>query len=449
MFLTFHGAAHEVTGSCYLLETKGARILIDFGMFQGSDFNEGKNHDVLPFDPKTIDAVLVTHAHLDHTGRIPRLAREGFKGKIFSTKPTLELARLIWEDAFSIMTYNNKKFQSPILYNEDDIARAVSQCTGVAYREEVVVAPGIKAVFKDAGHIFGSSFIEVTAEGKTVIFSGDLGNSNVPILRETDQLGRADVLLIESTYGDRRHEGRRESRNLFLSLIKEGVARGGTIMVPAFSIERIQEMLYDLYHMNEEGTLPRIPIFLDSPLAIHAMPIYKKYPEYYDYEAAALFRAGEDFFDFPNLTLTTSRDESKSINEITGPKMIIAGAGMMNGGRIVHHAYRYLSDPKSTLLFTGYQAQHTLGRRLYEGAETVQIFHETIPVRCTVKAIGGLSAHADQEKLVSWVRGAEALPKKVYCVHGEPTSATTLGHRLRDELGLSVFIPDRAERVEI
>ncbi len=449
MFLTFYGAAHEVTGSCFLLETNGARLLIDFGMFQGSDFNEGKNHDKLPFDPKTIDAVLVTHAHLDHTGRIPRLVREGFTGKIFLTEATGELARLVWEDAYHIMLYNNQKFQSPILYNEEDIKRAVDQCQGVPYRKEVEIARMVTAVFKDAGHIFGSSFIEITAEGKTIAFSGDLGNSNVPILQETDQLGRADVLLVESTYGDRLHEGRKESRELLLSLMKEGVARGGTIMVPAFSIERIQEMLYDLYHMSEAGLLPRIPIFLDSPLAINAMAVYKKYPEYYDVEAKELFQAGEDFFQFPNLTLTLSREESKSINNVMGPKMIIAGAGMMTGGRILHHAYRYLSDPKSTLIITGYQAEHTLGRRLYEGAETVQVFRDTIPVRCTIKAIGGLSAHADQEKLVSWVRGAEALPKKIYCIHGEPTSSTALAHRFRDELAVPSFIPEAGERVEI
>jgi len=432
------------------VEIKDRKILVDCGMFQGSNFNEAKNLDDFLFNPREIDALLVTHAHLDHIGRIPKLVKDGFKGKIYMTKATRELALLIWEDAYSIMEYEHKKFQSPILYDEDDIAAAFKLCSGLDYYQPVDLGVGAQAVWKDAGHIFGSAFIEVEAEGKKIVFSGDIGNSNVPILRETDQMSEADILVCESTYGDREHESRRESLDLILNLIKEGSARGGAIMFPAFSLERTQEFIYDLHEMTKgEKTLPRMPIFLDSPLAIKAIPVYRKYPEYYDRQAKMLRDAGDDFFKFPQLEITSTPEQSKHINSVPPPKMIIAGAGMMNGGRILHHAFRYLSDPKSTLVIVGYQAEGTLGRQLYEGAERVRIFGQEIEVKCTVKAIGGLSAHADQPKLLSWVRGAKSLPKKVYCVHGEPHAATELGHRLRDELGIKTYIPDFGETVEI
>lgn len=449
MKISFFGAAHEVTGSCFLLETEEKNILVDCGMFQGSNFNEARNHDTFPFDPNDLDAVFVTHAHADHTGRIPKLVRDGFNGPMYMTKATAELARIIWEDAHSIMVADEEKFQTPVLYDATDIERAVGQCQGVDYRTPVDFGGGVKAVWKDAGHIFGAAFIEVTAHGKTVVFSGDIGNTDVPILRDTDRLGKVDILLAESTYGDRQHETRRESIDLILGLIKEGCDRGGTILLPAFSIERTQELLYDLNTMSEEGRLPKMPIFLDSPMAINALDVYRRYPEYYDRQAYCLHQTGKDFFQFPQLHTTRSREESKHINQVPAPKMIIAGAGMMNGGRIVHHAYRYLSDPKSTLIIVGYQAQGTLGRRLYEGAERVRIFGEQIPVRCTVKAIGGLSAHADQEKMVSWIRNAEQVPEKIYCVHGESHAATALAHRYRDEFGVIALVPEYGEVVEI
>ncbi len=449
MQLTFLGAAHEVTGSCYLLETKGKRILIDCGMWQGSDFNEGKNFDPFLFDPATLDAVLITHAHLDHTGRIPKLVKEGFKGKIYATKATCELAKIVWQDAYGIMEYDHRKFQSPILYSPDDIETASARCSGVNYSEPQDLGDGISAVWKDAGHIFGAAFIEVTAQNKTVVFSGDIGNVGMPILRETDPLGRPDVLLCESTYGDRAQEPPAERDRILLQLLTEAAKRGGTIMVPSFSIERTQEFIYRLHGFFEAHRLPDMPIFLDSPMAIAAIEVFKKYPEYYDREAAKLHMMGDDFLSLPRLHLTTSKEESKAINNVRGPKMIIAGAGMMNGGRILHHAHRYLPDRNSTLLIIGYQSQGTLGRRLYEGAETVTIFGDVIQVFCTVKAIGGLSAHGDQDKLVSWIRGAEKIPERVYCVHGEPHAATALAHRLRDDLHIKTFVPERGETVEI
>lgn len=450
MYTTFFGAAHEVTGSCHLIETHTKKILFDCGMFQGGDFNEAKNHDPFPFDPAMIDAVCVSHAHLDHTGRIPKLVKEGFRGAIYGTKATCEFMRLIWNDAYKIMAHEYKKFGSPILYDEADIETAIARCRGVSYHETVTIDNDITVVFKDAGHIFGSSFIELSAEGKKIAFSGDIGNKNVPILRETEPLPALDVLLCESTYGDRVHETEEERKRILLKVISEGVARGGTIMMPAFSLERTQEILYMLDELSEKDeTLPKIPIFLDSPMAIDALETYKKYKEYYDEDACKKVMRGNDFLNFPELRITRSVDESKEINDVPGPKMVIAGAGMMNGGRILHHALRYLSDPASTLILVGYQADGTLGRRLYEGATSVQIFRQRIPVRCTVKAIGALSAHADQSKLIDWIGSGSTLPKQIYFVHGESHAATELAHRVRDRYGVQTYVPIYGERCEV
>ncbi len=449
MHIQFCGANREVTGSCHLLDTGTKKILVDCGMYQGSDFNEGKNHDNFPFDAREIDVLLVTHAHLDHVGRIPKLIKDGFTGHIFMTKATCELATLIWEDAYRIMFYNHRKFESPILYNEEDIARAKAQCKGIDYNQKINLGEGIHAVWKDAGHIFGSAFIEVTAGGKTIGFSGDIGNEDVPILRDTEKLGDIDVLLCESTYGNRIHESVDVRRQIILDLIKDGARKGGTIMVPAFSLERTQEFLYELNKLSEyDRDLPNIPIFVDSPLAINATKIYKKYPTYYDAEAKELHDAGDDFLQFPRLEMTYSKRDSHKINHIPGPKMVIAGAGMMNGGRILHHALRYLDDPNSTLIIVGYQAKGTLGRKLYNGAKQVNIFKQDINVRCTIQAIGALSAHGDQKKLVNWVGTAKDL-KQVYCIHGESRGVSSLAQKITDIHGIETYVPEYNEKIEL
>jgi len=451
MKVTFFGAAHQVTGSCHLIETKTKRILFDCGMFQGGNYNEGRNADAFPFDPSELDAVFVSHAHADHSGRVPKLIRDGYAGAVYMTKGTRELAKIIWDDSLSIMRYDNEKFQRPILFDEHDIDEAYGCCDGVDYHQKIDLGDGVTALFKDAGHIFGSSFIELHADGKTLAYSGDLGNKNAPIVRPTEMLGEIDVLLIESTYGDRLHEPEGHRKQLLLDIVKKGIANGGVIMMPAFSIERTQEILYDLDQLKEhDKTLPNLPIYLDSPMAIKAGKVYKEFPEYYDEEAAQQYKMGDDFLHFDGLEVTPSREDSKRINHSPNPKMIIAGAGMMNGGRILHHAKRYLPDPASLLVLVGYQAQGTLGRRLYEGAEEVEIHGDRIPVRATVTAIGALSAHADQDKLVDWVRSAKKTPAKVYCVHGEPHASTELAHRLKKEIsGLEAFVPEEGETVEI
>jgi len=450
MFIQFFGAAGEVTGSCHLLETVKSKFLVDCGMFQGSNFNEGKNHDPFSFDPKEIKAVFVTHAHLDHIGRIPKLVREGFAGHIYMTKATVDLARLIWEDAYKIMEEEQEKYGLPVLYSTADLAAASAQCRGVNYDESLVLPGGINVVWKDAGHIFGSAFIEIEAEEKRVVFSGDIGNEHVPILKDTAKLSGADLLVCESTYGDRLHEDIDTRRSLILNLIRDGIRRKGTIMVPAFSLERTQEFLYELNKLSEyDHTLPSFPIYLDSPLAINAIKVFNQYPEYYDEEAERFHASGDNFLEFPNLKITYTKEESKTINNVRGPKMVIAGAGMMNGGRIIHHAFRYLSDPGSTLIIVGFQAQGTLGRKLYEGAKEVSIFGEKIKVNCAIKSIGAMSAHGDQTKLLKWVGEAESLPKKIYCVHGEPPAATALVKCFAEKLGVNSFVAKFEKRVEI
>lgn len=450
MHIQFCGANREVTGSCHLLETGGKKILVDCGMFQGGDFSESKNFDEFPFDPASIDVMILTHAHLDHVGRIPKLVKEGFTGKIYCTKATVPLAQIVMEDAARIMFYNNKKFDAPILYTEEEATAAVSQFEGIDYRQSIEVLPGISAVWKDAGHIFGSAFIEVQAEGKTIVFSGDIGNTDAPIIKDTEDLENVDVLVVESTYGDRLHEERALARKKLHELIKDTCKKGGVIMVPAFSIERTQEILHDLNHMVEEDkSLPNFPIYLDSPMAINVTRVFEQFPEYYDAEAVAHIKEGDNFLHFDTLIPTYTRDQSIAINEAPTPKMIIAGAGMMNGGRILHHAQRYLPDPKSVLVIVGYQADGSLGRKLYEGSKSVTIFKHPVPVNATVKAIGGMSAHADQQKLIDWIGTAKKAPKQVFCVHGEPNAATTLAHKLRDTYSAEALVPEYGERIEI
>lgn len=450
MHIQFCGANREVTGSCHLLEVDGKQILVDCGMFQGGEFSTEQNFQDFPFNPAEIDVMLLTHAHLDHVGRIPKLVKEGFAGTIFCTKATVPLAQIVMEDAARIMMYNNRKFDTPILYSEEEANAAVDQFEGIDYHERVEFLPGMFATWKDAGHIFGSAFIEVEAGGKRIVFSGDIGNTDAPIIKDTEDMGECDVLVIESTYGDRLHEERAVAREMLHKLIKDTCKSGGVIMIPAFSIERTQEILHDLNHMVEEDSdLPHFPIYLDSPMAINVTRVFEQFPEYYDTEAKAHVKAGDNFLSFPTLVPTYTKEQSMEINSAASPKMIIAGAGMMNGGRILHHAHRYLSDSNSVLVIVGYQAEGSLGRKLYEGAKTVKIFNDPVDVHARVKAIGGMSAHGDQQKLLDWVATAPSAPKQVFCVHGEPSAATTLAHKIRDEYGSECFVPEFGERVEL
>lgn len=448
MFLSFHGAAQEVTGSCFLLKAndgtgKEHRLLIDCGMFQGERLCGSKNFQPFGFDPSSVEAVFVTHPHADHTGRLPKLIKEGFKGTITMTEPCLALTRIVLEDAHHIMTENAKRCADPVLYGHEDLDTLIARCKSVAYHEQLTVAPGITVMFHDAGHVLGSAFISIEAEGKRLIFSGDIGNDNVPILPKTEAISTADVVVCESTYGHRVHEPHAERSIKLREAIEYTIQNKGVLMIPSFSIERTQELLYELDQLLQKTLKTNIPIFLDSPLAIHATEIYREFKAYLRFDAPLLDQPDRDFFSFPNLRETLTTEESKAINDVKAPKVIIAGSGMMSGGRIMHHLMRYLKDKNSTLLIIGYQADGTLGRRIYEGAKKVTIYGETVPVNAHVSAIGAFSAHGDMNKLTRWLHPTDgAIPEKIFLVHGDPQTKEVFATHLRHELRTDVVIPE-------
>ena len=449
MNISFYGATREVTGSCYLIETKRARVLIDCGMFQGSSYADAKNFRDFEFDPKTIDAVAITHGHLDHVGRLPKLVKEQFSGRIYATPPTRDIAKVVMENTVTIMRDDERRESRPMLYGDADVEKTMTHFRAADYSRWVRVGD-VRFRFRDAGHVFGSAFIEVEEiGGARATFSGDLGNRDAPFLRPTAQAGTADVIMIESTYGNRIHEDLGTSMKTFEDAIIGTAKKQGTLLIPAFAVERTQDLLYRIHTLKKAKRLPNIDVYLDSPMGIRISEIVKKYPQYYDREAFQKVVIGEDMFNFPGLHTTMTRDESKVINLSPKPKVIIAGAGMMNGGRILHHLVRYLSDPKTTVLIVGYQANGTLGRRLYSGEKTVEVLNERVHVKAKILPIGAYSAHADQKKLITWLAEAQTPPGRVFCTHGEEAAAAALASRITEELHIRADVPRVGETVEI
>ncbi|MFC1703076.1 MBL fold metallo-hydrolase, partial [Patescibacteria group bacterium] len=438
----------EVSGSCTLLEYGGTRVLVDCGMIQGGNNSYQRNLEKFPFDPASLDVVLLTHAHIDHTGRIPKLIKEGFDGRVFATQPTRLLSLYMWRDAAHVMKDDARRHGRERLYTGQDVIKAYEHVHGVKYGTKVKISDGISVKFHDAGHIFGSSFIEMTVGKKQIIFSGDVGNDEVPILRPTENLSNPDIVVMESTYGDRMHEdsGTRYARlkKALLNTIEDK----GVLLIPAFSLERTQEILYELNLMVEHKEVPSVPVFLDSPLAIKILPIYHQFTDYYDTDAKQLKASGDDFFKFPGLEITKKGAESEAIHDVPPPKVIIAGSGMMHGGRIMHHLVDYLNNPKTTVLVVGFQSAGTLGRAVVEGAQKVHIDGEEIAVRASVDVIRAYSAHADQEKLLRWLVSGKKLPKRVYLNHGESHSAEVLADRIDELFGIETVIPNFGETYE-
>ncbi|MGH9474410.1 MAG: MBL fold metallo-hydrolase [Terriglobales bacterium] len=458
MHLSFHGAAGDVTGSCHLLEACGRHILIDCGMFQGSRRLAEENADDFGFDPAAVDCLLLTHAHLDHCGRIPLLVKRGFRGQIFSTAATRELAALVLQDAAGLQQEEAERHHTEPLYGPEEVAVAAQQFQGgLQYGATVELAPGLSVSCQDAGHILGSASIIIEAmEGgsrQRLVFSGDLGPGQAataadkPILNPPAPAPAADVIVMESTYGDRNHRSHADSIAEFRAAIRATLAGGGNVVIPTFALERAQDLLCYLRDMLEAGELaPATPVYLDSPMAISATEIFERHRESVKPALARELAAGKDPFALPGLQMTRTRQQSVGINSARGA-IIMAGSGMATGGRILHHLLHHLGDARNAVVFVGYAAQGTPARLIIDGAKSVSILGEPVTVRAAVHTIGGFSAHAGHDELVAWAAGG-GKACQIYLVHGEPPAAQALAAALGQQ-GLKAAIPALGDRVEL
>ena len=458
MKITFYGGAGWVTGANYLLEGNNKRILIDCGLFQGSKYADDLNYQPFGYDPKTIDCVFVTHSHIDHIGRLPKLFKEGFRGVVYATSATRDLIEVALPDNLEHITREAKENGHEPLYEKKDVAGLIALIKGVDYRQMLDLGGGppngetsISAILHDAGHILGSAFIEFSWDQKKLIFSGDLGNPPTPLLQPTEFIHDADYIVIESAYGDRTHEDRTERRTKLAEIIADTIHQKGVLMIPSFSLERTQELLYELNELHEKKEIPQVPIFVDSPLAIKMTAVYQKHHEYFNQHTSYLINSGDDVFAFPGLRMTDSVQESKAINDVPPPKVIIAGSGMSQGGRILHHEHRYLPDPNSTILMVGYQVQGSRGRKILKGEPQVSIFGEIVPIRCRVMALQSYSAHADQPTLLHWLAEANSKNhlKRVFVVQGEERVAKTLAAVAHERLGIEAIVPVPGQSEEL
>lgn len=456
--LSFFGGAQNVTGSQYLLEANNIRLLVDCGLYQERELKY-RNWEPFPFPPSSLDAVLLTHAHIDHCGLIPKLVREGFRGRIYCTTATSEIVQIMLMDAahlqeedaeFKRRRHEREKRRGPFpevpLYTVDDARASFPFFTPVNYRESVPLGDGVKATFRDAGHVLGSSVIVVTVtqngESRTVLFSGDMGRFNRPILKDPAIFSQTDYLVVESTYGDRTHEAPADVTDGLAEIINSTWEKGGNIIVPTFALQRSQVILY---HMNEllmENRIPHLLVFLDSPMAISITEVFKRHSELFDKETSQLMHHNKSPFDFPGLKMVQTVDESKALNHIKGTIMILAGSGMCTGGRIKHHLVTNISRRESTILFVGYQASGTLGRLIVDGAKRVRILGQYYPVRARIAQLQGFSAHADRNELLQWLSNLESAPRRVFIVHGETEAVKQFGQFLRKNTGWEIAMPE-------
>jgi metallo-beta-lactamase family protein len=457
--LNFFGAAQNVTGSCYLIEVNSSRILVDCGLYQERKFKP-RNYADFPVPANTIDAVLLTHAHLDHCGRLPKLVKEGFKGKIIATPATAEIAAVILRDSahlqeedikYKIKRHKKQGKKSPYpyepLYTTEDAEATIPLFVHSKYDTPITVGEGITAAFHEAGHIFGSTMIKVIVEqdgeSRSILFSGDVGRENLPIIEDPTQFNEADYVLIESTYGDRVHGEVASIPGELERVINETVQAGGNIIIPSFAVERTQELLYHLIGLLDEGRIPNLPVFVDSPMAIKVTEIFRKHPELFDDEA----QAQGDPLKLPGLAFTRTVDESKAIAKQQGSSIIIAGSGMCTGGRVKHHLKHNIDRPESTVLFVGYQAVGTLGRIILDGIEEVRLFGEMYPCKARIERISGFSAHADQNELVEWISSLKNPPRKVFITHGEETAAATFRDFLAEKTSWDCMVAEYEQEV--
>jgi len=458
MKLQFLGANRQVTGSRYLLRACGKNILVDCGLFQERKF-QSRNWDQSPIPPSEVDVLLLTHAHLDHCGLIPKFVREGFRGDILATPPTIDLARIVWEDSARIQVedaaYKERRhkregrrgpFPNKPLYTPDDAQFAMKQLKLVEYDKEIQLGEGLSVIYRDAGHIIGSAMLEVFArEGgidQKIVFSGDVGMTERPLLRDPHEIHEADFIVMESTYGDRDHKDIGKEADVLERVVNETIERGGNLIIPTFAIDRAQEILYTFSELAYAKRIPKITVFFDSPMAIKATEIYKRYKHLLDDETHALLKAGEHPFQFPGLHFVRTPAESISINSKGGSSVILAGSGMCTGGRVKHHLRRNIGRPESTILFAGYQAPGTLGRRILQGDPNVRIHGRDYTVRAKLEELNGLSAHADRKGLMNWLSSFKSPPKTLFLTHGEAKAAQSLAEHVRSILGWEVEVPE-------
>ncbi len=464
MKITFFGAARGVTGSCHMVEACGKKFLVDCGMFQGTLTEQLLNYDAFPFNISEIDFILLTHAHIDHSGRIPKLYREGYKNPIYATKATCDLLTIMLPDSGHIQEKEiewvnrkrlraGKKPTNP-LYTAEDGVNANKLFEVVDYDQKIKVGEGLEFRMVDAGHMLGSAIVEVwaTEDGKVVktVFSGDLGNSDMPIIKNPEIVEDADYMVLESTYGGRFHGKIEDQSAQLLSIIIDTIERGGNVVIPSFAVGRTQEMLYEINKYvdsndNKINKLKNIPVYVDSPLAVNATKIFEKNPDCYNEDALKYLLKGDDPLNFKNLHFITSAEDSKAINENQTPKIIISASGMCEAGRIKHHLKHNLWRADSTILFVGYQAEGTLGRRLVSGEKLVKIFGEEIGVNAKIENLDAFSGHADQAGLIRWVDTFKGKPKKIFLVHGEYTGQLELQNEIQKVFNIESLIPERNE----
>jgi metallo-beta-lactamase family protein len=446
--ITFCGGTGSVTGANFLLEIDGKKFLVDCGLTQGDSMNDKINWVPFIYDPKEIDILFITHAHIDHLGRVPKIIHDGFRGKIYSTEPTRGLAGPMLEDTAGILSKNTNLGLDKI-YTEENSKIALSLWQGFKYYETIKISDNVEVSFLNAGHILGSAMIQFVYNGKKIVFTGDLGNSPSPLLPDTDKVTDADYLIMESVYGDRNHESRADRRKFLEQTIEDNYKRKGTLIIPTFSLERSQELLFELDALVRNNRIPIMPIFFDSPLAIRLTEVFKQYKEYFNAEAQKAISPGKYLFDFPGLHSTLQSEESKKIGAVPDPKIVIAGSGMSTGGRIVHHERHYLPNPNNTLLLTGYQSVGTPGRLIREGMKVVRISGEDVQVRAHIVTISGYSGHKDSDGLLTFVEDMQDKVKKVFVVMGEPKSSMFLVQKLRDNLGINAYAPEQGSNVII
>jgi len=438
-----------VTGSNFMLDTGKLALLIDCGLVQGDKFADEINRKDFAYDPANVDVLLVTHAHADHIGRIPKLVRDGFRGKIYSTRPTKDLAQIMFDDALHIMEYESKRDDQKPIYSQVDIDLALSLWSTHDYHDVIELGDDVKATFTDAGHILGSGMVNLTRDGKKVVFTGDIGNIPQPLLDRPELPKDYDYMVMESVYGDRVHEEVEERTAILKHHIQETIKKQGTLIIPAFSLERTQGILFEINNMIESGEVEPIKTFLDSPLAIRVTDVYRNSHDYLKKEVQEQIKNGDDIFSFEGLSFTETMKESSQIAHFGGPKIIIAGSGMSHGGRVRQHEKQFLSHKNTTLLLVGYQTVGSIGRLLQDGAKQVFIDRASVQVRAQVATIRGFSGHADRNQLIDLVYGGCSEAKQVFVTMGEEKASLFLTQRLRDYLGVNAIAPEQNEEVEI